>query len=129
MRRFSEYCLLLICFAFVGNCLAAAPAEARAQQTAGRFTGPGAFRRFCHESPVGSDRGNELIAQSVGWRCVTFAIGPLAVEGLAGVALVFGATRHENTDLIMKHAFLTGRWITVFMGIIFSVLCVLEWLA
>jgi hypothetical protein len=44
------------------------------------------------------------------------------------IALVFGATRHENTTLIMKHAWLTGRWITGFMGIIFAVLCVLDWL-
>ena len=45
------------------------------------------------------------------------------------ISLVFGATRHEDTQLILKHAFLTGRWITVFMGVIFAVLCVLDWLA
>ncbi len=44
------------------------------------------------------------------------------------IALVFGATRHEDTTLILKHAWLTGRWITGFMGIIFIVLCVLDWL-
>ena len=44
------------------------------------------------------------------------------------IALVFGATRHEDTGLILKHAFLTGRWITVFMGIIFAVLFVLDWM-
>jgi hypothetical protein len=42
--------------------------------------------------------------------------------------LVFGATRHENTSLILKHALQTGRWITGFMGIIFVVLCALEWM-
>ena len=44
------------------------------------------------------------------------------------IALVFGATRHEDTNLILKHAYLTGRWITVFMGIIFAVLCVIDWM-
>jgi hypothetical protein len=43
------------------------------------------------------------------------------------IALVFGATRHEDTNLILRHAFLTGRWITGFMGIIFAVLCVIDW--
>lgn len=45
------------------------------------------------------------------------------------ISLVFGATRHEDTTLILRHAFLTGRWITGFMGIIFAVLCMLDWLA
>ena len=43
------------------------------------------------------------------------------------IALVFGATRHEDTHLILKHAFLTGRWITGFMAIIFAVLCAIDW--
>jgi len=42
------------------------------------------------------------------------------------VALVFGATRHENTQLILSHAWQTARWITGFMGIIFAVLYVLS---
>ena len=44
------------------------------------------------------------------------------------IALVFGATRHEDTTLILRHAWQTGRWITGFMGIIFVVLCVLDWM-
>ena len=39
---------------------------------------------------------------------------------IIAIALVFGATRHEDTSLILRHAWLTGRWITVFMGIIFA---------
>ena len=38
------------------------------------------------------------------------------------VALVFGATRHENTTLVLNHAWQTAKWITGFMGVIFAVL-------
>ena len=48
---------------------------------------------------------------------------------IISIALVFGGTRHEDTSLILRHAWLTGRWITGFMGIIFVVLCVLDWMA
>jgi hypothetical protein len=48
---------------------------------------------------------------------------------IIAIALVFGATRHEDTTLILKHAWLTGRWITGFMGIIFAIICVLDWMA
>ena len=44
------------------------------------------------------------------------------------IALVFGATRHEDTNLILRHSWYTARWITGFMGIIFAVLLVLGWL-
>ena len=47
---------------------------------------------------------------------------------IIAIALVFGATRHEDTTLILRHAWLTGRWITGFMGIIFVVLCILDWM-
>ena len=50
------------------------------------------------------------------------------VLAIIAIALVFGATRHEDTSLILKHGWQTGRWITGFMGIIFAVLCVLDWL-
>jgi hypothetical protein len=46
---------------------------------------------------------------------------------IIAIALVFGATRHENTALILKHAWQTGRWITGFMAIIFAVLYTLNW--
>ncbi len=48
---------------------------------------------------------------------------------IVSIALVFGATRHEDTTLILQHSWYTARWITSFMGIIFIVLCVLSWLA
>lgn len=44
------------------------------------------------------------------------------------ISLVFGGTRHEDTGLVLRHAFQTGRWITGFMAIIFSVICIVEWL-
>ena len=47
---------------------------------------------------------------------------------IIAIALVFGGTRHENTKLIVQHALQTGRWITGFMGIIFIVVCILNWL-
>lgn len=47
---------------------------------------------------------------------------------IIAIALVFGATRHEDTTLILKHTWATGRWITSFMAIIFAVLYALNWL-
>jgi hypothetical protein len=47
---------------------------------------------------------------------------------IISISLVFGATRHEDTHLILRHAWLTGRWITGFMGVIFVVLCFLDWM-
>ncbi len=47
---------------------------------------------------------------------------------IIAISLVFGATRHEDTHLILRHAWLTGRWITGFMGVIFVVLCFLDWM-
>ena len=44
------------------------------------------------------------------------------------IAMVFGATRHEDTTLILQHSWYTARWITGFMGIIFVVLYVLGWM-
>ena len=44
------------------------------------------------------------------------------------ISLVFGATRHENTKMILKHALGTARWITSFMAIIFLVLMAIDWL-
>lgn len=42
------------------------------------------------------------------------------------VALVFGATRHENTTLVLNHAWQTAKWITGFMGVIFVVLYIIS---
>jgi hypothetical protein len=46
---------------------------------------------------------------------------------LIAISLVFGATRHEDTRLILKHAWETARWITLFMVIIFAVLLIIDW--
>lgn len=42
---------------------------------------------------------------------------------IISISLVFSATRHEDTSLIIQHCWQTARWITVFMGVIFVVLC------
>ena len=47
---------------------------------------------------------------------------------LIAISLVFGATRHEDTTLILKHSAHTARWIAGFMGIIFCVLVLIDWL-
>jgi len=44
------------------------------------------------------------------------------------IALVFGATRHEDNALILKHALGTARWIAGFMAIILFALFVIEWM-
>jgi hypothetical protein len=46
---------------------------------------------------------------------------------IISISLVFGATRHEDTQLILRHAFYTARWITGFMAIIFVVLVCINW--
>jgi hypothetical protein len=47
---------------------------------------------------------------------------------IIAISLVFGATRHENLKLILRHAFQTARWITGFMAIVFAVLLVIDWM-
>ncbi|MEM9364996.1 MAG: hypothetical protein AAGD07_03295 [Planctomycetota bacterium] len=47
---------------------------------------------------------------------------------IVAISVVFGATRHEQTSEIIRHALHTGRWITGFMAIIFAALFVLDWL-
>ncbi|MDB4679087.1 hypothetical protein OAL43_01340 [bacterium] len=47
---------------------------------------------------------------------------------IIAIALVFGATRHENTQLVLQHAWQTGRWITGFMAVIFVVFLFLSWM-
>lgn len=46
---------------------------------------------------------------------------------IIAISIVFGATRHEDTSLILQHSWHTARWITGFMAIIFVVLFVVEW--
>ena len=47
---------------------------------------------------------------------------------IISISLVFGATRHEDTQTILRHAFYTARWITGFMATIFVVLLAINWL-
>ncbi|OYP37632.1 hypothetical protein [Rhodopirellula sp. MGV] len=47
---------------------------------------------------------------------------------IVSISLVFGATRHEDTQTILKHAFYTARWVTGFMFVIFIVLLMLNWM-
>ena len=46
---------------------------------------------------------------------------------IIAIALVFGATRHEDTTLILRHSWHTARWITGFMAVIFVVLYAIDW--
>lgn len=47
---------------------------------------------------------------------------------IISISLVFGATRHENTQMILKHSLYTARWITSFMAIIFVILMIVNWM-
>ena len=47
---------------------------------------------------------------------------------LIAISLVFGGTRHEDTGLILSHAWQTARWIACFMAIIFAVLYAIDWI-
>ncbi len=48
---------------------------------------------------------------------------------IVSISLVFGATRHEDTHLILQHSYYTARWITGFMLFIFIVLGFIGWLS
>ena len=48
---------------------------------------------------------------------------------IIAISLVFGATRHEDTRLILRHAGHTGQWITGFMILVLLFLYFLDWLA
>lgn len=41
---------------------------------------------------------------------------------LVAISLVYGATRHEDMRLVLRHAVYTAYWITAFMGVIFFIL-------
>ncbi len=47
---------------------------------------------------------------------------------IISISLVFGATRHEDTQTILKHAMYTARWITGFMAVIFVALLLMDWM-
>jgi hypothetical protein len=44
---------------------------------------------------------------------------------LAAISLVYGATRHEDMRLVLRHATYTAYWITAFMGLIFLILLIM----
>lgn len=47
---------------------------------------------------------------------------------IIAISLVFGATRHEETGLILQHSLHTARWISGFMALVFVVLLVMDWM-
>jgi hypothetical protein len=47
---------------------------------------------------------------------------------LVAISLVYGSTRHEDTKKILQAAWHTAYWITSFLGIIFLVVLLLDWL-
>jgi hypothetical protein len=44
---------------------------------------------------------------------------------LVAISLVYGGTRHEDFETIVRQAIHTGLWITGFMGVIFAIMWVL----
>ncbi len=63
------------------------------------------------------------IMLSISWTYLLYYV-PL----IAAISLVFGATRHEDMSLILKHAFHTARWITGFLAIMFVAMLVMDWM-
>ena len=51
-----------------------------------------------------------------------------ALPLITSVSLVCAATRHEEMNAILAHAFRFGLWIVVFMGIVLGVIQLLSWL-
>jgi hypothetical protein len=64
-------------------------------------------------------------------RIVLAAMGPsdlwYAAPLVVAVSLVYAATRHERTDLILRHAVRTAGSIVVFMAVVFAVLWLVTW--
>ena len=59
---------------------------------------------------------------------ITFTYLLYYVPLIVAVSLVFGATRHENPQMIVKHSLGTARWITGFMLILMVVLFFFDWI-
>ena len=59
---------------------------------------------------------------------ITFTYLLYYVPLIVAVSLVFGATRHENPEMIVKHSLGTARWITGFMLILILVLFFFDWI-
>lgn len=47
---------------------------------------------------------------------------------LVAISLVYGATRHELPGPILRHAWNTAVWMTMFIGTIFLIVLLLTWL-
>ena len=64
--------------------------------------------------------------------CLLAALGAArmwyAVPLITSVSLVCAATRHEEMNAILIHAFRFGLWIVVFMAIVLGVIQFLTWL-
>ena len=52
-----------------------------------------------------------------------------AVPLIVAVSLVYAATRHEDTRLILIHSVRTLVWIVGFMAVVFVLLSLLTWFA
>ncbi len=50
-----------------------------------------------------------------------------SVPLIVSISLVYSATRHEQMNHILRHAWHTGVWIVGFMAIIMAILCVVSW--
>ena len=50
-----------------------------------------------------------------------------ALPLIIAVSLVYGATRHETMQPILRHAIRFGTWIIGFMAVIFAVLLLGTW--
>ncbi|MBN2217009.1 MAG: hypothetical protein JW719_06505 [Pirellulales bacterium] len=50
-----------------------------------------------------------------------------AVPLIVAVSLVYAATRHEQTQEILRHAARTATWIAGFMAVVFVALWLVTW--
>jgi hypothetical protein len=50
-----------------------------------------------------------------------------ALPLIVTVSLVYAATRHEEMNAILGHAFRIGVWIVGFMAVVFVVLAAMSW--
>ena len=50
-----------------------------------------------------------------------------ALPLVVAVSLVYAATRHERTELILQHAVRTAIWIVGFMAVVFVILWLITW--
>lgn len=51
-----------------------------------------------------------------------------SVPLIIAISLVYGATRHEEMDAILRHAWHTGVWIIGFVVVIMAILWTVSWI-